>query len=174
MEDYGYSKENPPKDCLQCEYHKHTYALSTGCHTYWHDFCEYINCYFAKMHIVLRGEFRRLKNHDEDDLKGHIPYECPFFSTDQIFWEHYGIIHMDYEIFIIECEDHPEEYKGKWIYSMPANIDYLMYEIPAWMGLHYLYVEEKDKEWFQRYYGLRTVLISPCSPADWTPPVPND
>ena len=148
VDKYGYSKYNPPKSCMDCEWHVLTYSPTYKCHTMHSDYCGTMKMNFAKMHIVLLGEFRSMSKHDEDDLRKHLPYECPYFNTEHVFWEMYGRIKMDRDTLIYECAVHYKDYEGWYVYSIPENIDYLVREIPEFIGLKYLYVEEDDYEWF--------------------------
>ena len=175
MDKYGYTKSNPPSTCIDCKWHGRTYSPSTHCHSYWYDLCKYINRYFAKMHIILRGEYRSLAKHDEGDLMtGVLPYECPYFDSSRIFWDMYGIIKMQVETFIFECATHYMDYKGWYVYSLKDNIDLLMREIPDFVDLHYIYVDQKDIAWFTSNYGDGVVLLSDTNPADYVYPVPPE
>ena len=168
-----YTKDNPPPSCIECEWHGRTYSLSTGCHTYWYDKCDNINRHFAKMHIVLRGEYRSLSKHDEDDLKGSVlPYECPYFDASKVFWEMYGRIRMDYEMFIYECATHGPDYYNYYVYALTDVILMLQSEIPLYFNLHYQQVATRDEPDFIKEFGEDTLVLSDISPYDWEYPVP--
>lgn len=172
---YGYSKDDPPKSCMKCEWHQVTYEPADNWfngmrHTLYYDYCGNTKQYFAKMHIILRGEYRQLKKHDEDDLDKHLPYECPFFNMDRVFWEMGSVIPMDWEMFIYECAMHPFDYINHWVYALPDVVSYLKSEIPPSLGLIYLEVEPNDRQWFIETFGDRTVLISDVNPYTYVVP----
>ena len=172
---YGYSIQDPPPSCMECEWHGRTFSPTTHCHTYWYDYCKLIRRYFAKMHIVLRGEYRILAKHDEDDLRGPVlPYECPYFDISKVFWEMYGRIQMNVEYFVIECSNHWQDYKGWYVYTLTDNIAYLKEEIPDEVGLNYLPVATKDVSWFIQNFGVKEVLLSDTDPSHWVYPVPPE
>jgi hypothetical protein len=66
------------------------------------------------------------------------------------------------------------DYKGWYVYSLKDNIDLLMQEIPDFVELHYIYVDQKDIVWFVSNYGDGTVLLSETNPADFVYPVPPE
>ena len=178
IDKYGYSKENPPHSCMECAWNRITYEPaeqwykdpSLSFHTLYYDKCNNTNQYFGKMHIILRGEFRSLKKHDEDDLGRNLPYECPFFNMDRVFWERFGVIQMDWEMFIYECAMHPADYYGHWVYALPEIVQNLKAEIPPILGLIYIDVEVNDRSWFIETFGDRTVLITDQNPYSYVIP----
>jgi len=169
IDQYGYSKDNPPENCIACRWHEVTYAPSTGCHMYWYDYCRNIRRAFGKLHVILRGEYRNMGNHDEDDMikSQALPYECPFFSFTRVFWESYGRIKMDYEVFIFSCGSNPADWRGYYVYGLPEYISICTREISSTVQLHYLYVTSSDRSWFITSFGERSVLASAVSPTDW-------
>ena len=169
-----YSIDNPPKSCMECYWHTLTYIPSKFVRSLHYDSCGLLQKYFSELHIILLGEFRTLSKHDEDDLSKHLPYECPFFDSSHLFWELYGIIHMQVKTFVYECLNHFGDYQNYYVYSLPVNIDYLSRELPPTLGLHYIYVSNRDHDWFMANYGATEVLISKTSPDDWhyIPPKP--
>lgn len=169
---YGLETEDDkPKNCLECKWHKQTWSPLIDCHTYWYDNCEYLRRYFAELHIVLRGEYRSLSKHDEEDIEKTFPYECPYYDGIRAFWEMFGRIQMDWEIFIYECAMHPERYYGFYVYTLVDNIVKLTEEIPATFDLHYIQVEYDDVGWFIENFGDRSVLLSDVEPNDFKYPV---
>ena len=168
-----YSKDNPPKSCLMCDFHTRTYANTTGCHTYWHDSCGLIRMPFAKLHIFLHGEYRSLAKHDEGVLEDFFPYECPYFDPFRLFWESYGRIKMNFTVFIYECAMHPESYKNMYVYSLPATIDYISTEISDTLGLVYIKVSKADSSWFITTFGGMSVMLSYVNPYTWVLPTPS-
>ena len=174
IDQYGLPVVDDPKNCLECEWHKKTYSPLIDCHTYWYDRCDYLRQYFSQLHIILRGEFRSLAKHDEDDIAHTFPYECPYYNGLRAFWEIYGRTKMDWETFVYECAMHPDTYYGYYVYAFVDVILILVEEIPATFGLHYIQVTYDDTAWFEENFGERAVLLSDVEPTDWKYPVPPE
>ena len=167
------SKADPPESCLLCDWHTYTYSPTTGGRTLWYDYCSYLKMSFGKMHIILRGEYRYLSKHDEEDLEENLPYECPFFDASRVFWEMPQVVKMQADVFLVEVWTHTTEYMGYYIYGLREVIDDLANNIPKSVGLYYLYVPTKDVAWFIKNFGEKSVLISAEDPAKWVynPPI---
>ena len=167
MPNIPYDENNPPPNCLECYFYGETYSPTLHNHTYWYDYCKNLNRHFAKMHIILRGEFRKLSNHDVDDLKKTIPYECPYFDKSKAFWEMYWVTTYTAEYFVELCSMYPQNYKDNYVYSLEQNILVCQSGISTDLNLHYLICEEKNREWFVTTFGGDAVLVSERNPEDF-------
>ena len=171
IDQYGLPVTSDPKNCMECEWHNRTFSPLLGYHTYWSDWCEYLRHYFSQLHIILLGEFRALSQHDEEDLEHTFPYECPYYNGIRAFWEIYGRIKMDWEIFIYECAMHPDMYYGFYVYALAETLLILVNEIPSIFDLKYIQVAYEDIAWFKENFGERSVLLSMEEPTSWKAPV---
>jgi len=160
-EKHHYTVDDPPPSCIECDYYTVTYSVAHAFRrTLFYDKCGFLNRYFAKMHIILRGEYRSLSKHDRDDLSKHLPYECPFFNSDRTYWEEYGHIKMGKDFFIYEMEDHGIYYKGWTVYSLQSINDELKQTIPEFYELNYIDVKPDDEIWFIETFGEDIVLLT--------------
>ena len=163
--DPEYSKANPPSSCVECHHYEITYSPAhPDRRTLFYDKCGLLNCYFAKMHIVLRGEYRPLSKHDRDDLSKALPYECPFYSAARSYWESPGVIKMGKDWFIYEMETHGDNYKGWYIYALKTVNNELKDIIPDYYELTYLDVLPEDEDWFIETFGEQEIIASPIPP----------